>query len=290
MINILLTLDKKYIQHLHVMLVSLFENNKEESFIIHIFSDNLSNEVQDKIQELINQYGQNSVFYDISINHIKHFSISNHASLANYYRIIACELLPQNIKKILYLDVDVIILKSIKELYDTNLENNLLGVINEFSKMEERKQTLNIPHQYPYFNSGIMLINLQKWQSENWTQKLIEFISQNPEKLKFWDQDAFNALCYEFCLYLDEKWNMQTAMFENNKNKEDNLKKTAIIHFTGSSKPWEYMNKHPYKKLYYQYLQKTIFKNFVPTDKTIGNFLRKYNLMPKFYDKLFQKK
>lgn len=289
MTNILLTLDKKYIQHLHVMLVSLFENNKEQNFIVHIFSDNLSTEIQNEVQELSNQYKQNIVFYDLNIDYIKHFSISNHASLANYYRIIACKLLPQNITKILYMDVDLLVLKNIKALYSINLENNLLAVISEVGKMEEQKKILNLPNDKQYFNSGIMLINLKKWQDEKWTEKLINYINQNPEKLMFWDQDALNAMCYGQCIYLDNKWNMQAAMFENNKNNKQNFQNTAIMHFTGSSKPWQYMNKHPYKYLYYQYLKKTIFKNFVPPDKTIGNFLRKYKLMPKIYDQLSKK-
>ncbi|TAH30660.1 MAG: glycosyltransferase family 8 protein [Cytophagales bacterium] len=289
MINILLTLDKKYVQHLHVMLVSLFENNKERNFVVYIFSDNLSTETQNEVQELSNQYKQNIVFYDLNIDDIQHFNISNHASLANYYRIIACKLLPQNIRQILYMDVDLLVLKNIKTLYSINLESNLLGVISEVGKMEEQKKILNIPNDKQYFNSGIMLINLKKWQDEKWTEKLINYINQNPDKLMFWDQDALNAMCYGQCIYLDNKWNMQATMFENNKDSKQNFQNTAIMHFTGSSKPWQYMNKHPYKYLYYQYLKKTIFKNFVPPDKTIGNFLRKYKLMPKIYDKLSKK-
>ncbi|TAG07408.1 MAG: glycosyltransferase family 8 protein [Cytophagia bacterium] len=289
MINILLTLDKKYVQHLHVMLVSLFENNKERNFVVYIFSDNLSTETQNEVQELSNQYKQNIVFYDLNIDDIQHFNISNHASLANYYRIIACKLLPQNIRQILYMDVDLLVLKNIKTLYSINLESNLLGVISEVGKMEEQKKILNIPNDKQYFNSGIMLINLKKWQDEKWTEKLINYINQNPDKLMFWDQDALNAMCYGQCVYLDNKWNMQAGMFENNKNSKQNFQNTAIMHFTGSSKPWQYMNKHPYKYLYYQYLKKTIFKNFVPPDKTFGNFLRKYKLMPKIYDKLSKK-
>jgi lipopolysaccharide biosynthesis glycosyltransferase len=68
-------------------------------------------------------------------------------------------------------------------------------------------------------------------------------------------------------------------------SKDNKIYQSAtILHFTGMSKPWQYINKHPYKKEYYKYIKKTPWKGYKPEDKTIGNFLRKYKLMPKWYD------
>ena len=60
---------------------------------------------------------------------------------------------------------------------------------------------------------------------------------------------------------------------ESNKN-------PSIIHYTGSSKPWQYLNKHPLKNEYYKYLKRTCWKKYIPKDKNIKNvskmFVKKY--------------
>ncbi len=287
-IPIVLTLDKKYTQHLSVMLVSLFENNTNLSFHIYIFSNELDTKDEQITNELIQRYAQNVSFHQINIDSINHFGVHAHVSLATYYRIIVFSLLPDYVDKALYLDLDLLVVKDISFLYNLDIENKLLGVVPEVDEMISQKKILNIPDEKIYFNAGVMLVNIKKWKDEKWTEKVIEYINMNPEKIEFWDQDALNALCYDECIYMDKKWNMQAGFFQ--KKYKDNFVKTVIIHFTGSSKPWQYMNKHIYKKIYYQYLKKTDFKNYTPPDKSIGNFFRKYKLMPKFYDKLFEKK
>ena len=54
----------------------------------------------------------------------------------------------------------------------------------------------------------------------------------------------------------------------------DNTRNYKIIHYTGSSKPWSFINKHPYKYVYWKYLWKTPYKWTIPTDLTMLNILK----------------
>jgi lipopolysaccharide biosynthesis glycosyltransferase len=269
------------------MLVSLFENNKDEKINIFLFSDHLSSDNQKNINQIVKNYNQKIIYQLIDLKNIEYFKVSDHASLANYYRVLAFSLLPKNIKKILYLDVDLLVLESINDLYSSNIDNYLLGVVKEPTEMLKNKELLDIPVQYSYFNSGVMLVNIEKWKQIDATLKIINFIQNNADKIQFWDQDALNALFYDDCILIHKKWNIQSGHFNTSKNiKKEDIK---ILHFTGKSKPWEYMNKHPLKQLYYKYLKKTPWKHYKPKDKTLGNMLRKYKLMPNWYEKLFKK-
>jgi lipopolysaccharide biosynthesis glycosyltransferase len=257
------------------MLTSLFENNKELKFHIFVFSEIISVDSQDKLLHVAQHYHQEISFQTVSTKSIKDFKIHAHASLANYFRLLAFSQLPPEINKVLYLDVDLLVLKSINKLWNIDLDDKLLAAVPE-QVGAYNNERLEIPTQYPYFNSGVMLVNIDLWKTEDMSKKTLDFIEKNPEKIHYWDQDALNATCYDNCIYLDKKWNVQTHDFDDTKNKGKLYSETSILHFTGMSKPWHYINKHPYKKVYYRYLKKTPWKNYKPEDKTIGNFLRKY--------------
>lgn len=284
MIPIVVTIDENYAQHLGVMLTSLFENNQGLDFHIFVFYEKLSENNKKKLKQITQNYQQTISFLEISIQTIQDFKVHAHASLANYFRLLAFSKLPPEINKAIYLDVDLLVLQSIEALWNTDLTNKLLGVVAE----KEGKYThiLNIPTAYPYFNSGVMLVNIALWKAEEMTQKTLNFIANNPDKIYAWDQDALNELCYDKCIFLEEKWNVQSGKVTDKQHEKTIYQNAIILHFTGPSKPWQYLNKKPYKKLYYQYLRKTPWKNYQPTDRSIGNFLRKNKLMPKWYDRI----
>lgn len=279
MIPIVVTVDEHYVQHLAVMITSLFENNQGLGFHIFVFSDGISNTSEKKLTNLCDKYHQKLTFETINTTIFQNFKISDHISYATYFRLLVFSQLPSKIEKILYLDTDLIILKSIKELWQIDIEDKIIGAVAQPSSLLE---VLNIPHGFLYFNCGVMLINISLWRKQNITEKTLKFISNYPEKIRYWDQDALNAICYDSCFYIDKRWNMQQGDFFSKKDAKVNYQSAVILHFTGTSKPWQYMNKHPYKREYYKYLKKTPWYYYQPEDKTIGNFLRKYKLMPFF--------
>ncbi len=272
-IHIACAADNAYVQHATVMLCSLFENNKANLVHIHFFSADFSNSNIEIIQSLVNKYGQKFNFYELESSLFKNCYISNHVSYATYYRILIPNLVQSITPKILYLDTDVIICKDLLPLWQTDLGNSLIAAANEPSMANNSR--LEIPIEYEYFNAGILLINVIEWVSSETTATLFKYIKKHQNALTFWDQDALNANLYNQRKKISPVWNQQGAFFELSKlalleiyGKEElteAYKNPAIVHFTGSSKPWEYLNFHPFKYLYYQYLDQTVFKGYVPT-------------------------
>ncbi len=107
-----------------------------------------------------------------------------------------------------------------------------------------------------YFNSGMMLIDLVRWRAKSITQKVLDYINQNPEKLRFHDQDALNAILYNDWLHLHPQWNAQSNHCNGNhfSTRTELLEPYAetredpkLIHFCGHVKPWHENCENPYR-------------------------------------------
>jgi lipopolysaccharide biosynthesis glycosyltransferase len=146
-------------------------------------------------------------------------------------------------------------------------------------------ERINISPAYGYFNAGILIMNTREWIKNDLTTKIFAFIRTHQSKLTFWDQDALNANLYDRWKCLPPKWNQQSALFEgprkklievyNEKELDEAWNDPAIIHYTGSSKPWDFLNLHPYRKAYFTYLRKTPWKNYTYPNVTLLKRIQK---------------
>jgi lipopolysaccharide biosynthesis glycosyltransferase len=178
-----------------------------------------------------------------------------------YYRILAPALLP-SINRAIYLDCDIIANTSLHELWQTNLEGNVIAAVED-AGFHDRLEKMGITKENEkYFNSGMMLIDLVRWRARSTTQKVLDYINQNPEKLRFHDQDALNANLYDDWLHLHPQWNAQsniimetifpprTELLEPYAETREDPK---LIHFCGHVKPWHEGCEHPYADVYLKY-------------------------------------
>ncbi len=113
-----------------------------------------------------------------------------------------------------------------------------------------------------------MLINLNKWRLDKVSGELMKIAMDYKNHLLWHDQDVLN-------IYFRN--NVGTLDSTYNKFIEHRIPKLPlIIHYTGSSKPWQYFNNHPYKYLYWKYLKMTPFKNQKFESVTIKMAFQKY--------------
>jgi len=290
-IRVISVVDENYAQHLGVMLCSLFEHQKSNSKLdVYIVDAGISEKNKSKLKQVGERYDTAITFLKVDKSIYKNFKISHHVNSSVYYRISIPKILDSSIKKVLYLDCDLIIKKDISELWNIDISKYFIAAVE--NPKFNRYNNLKIPINAKYFNSGVMLINLEKWRQHNIAHRVIKFIKDNPEKIILWDQDALNAILYNGWKELPPKWNQQTIMFEIDVS-ETNFTKAkfteatenpAIIHYTTSSKPWHYTNEHPLKNEYYKYLKKTPWRKYSPPDKNFINILKKISkkILPKF--------
>lgn len=261
MIDIVCNIDENYVEHCGVMLTSLFVNNADLYFRIHIINTGLSSVEKKRLVDYIQENHMEVFFYDVDFSKIKDFPITkkDHLSLAAYLRLFMPKLLPSDINKVLYLDCDLLVVDSIKELWYTDLEKNSIGVVEERGPFDtESPKILNYPVEYSYFNSGVMLISLNKWRENALYERAMEFISANKELILLHDQDVLNALLYKERKFISIRWNlMDFFLFARPDVQERRLSDwklsieyPAIIHFTGKRKPWLRNCDSPYRNQY----------------------------------------
>ena len=233
--HICFCVDEKYIKYAGVMLLSIVENNLEQSIVFHLFCDKINQEDIENLNICTQKYLSISiVVYLINEKDISDFPQTDGVwNLSIYYRAIAPQVLYGKVKKLLYLDVDMCCVGNIKDLFIIPLDNNIAAVVEDAMgnhTLEKKLRKLGCCENKKYFNSGMMLFNVEKYYKDDILNKFIDVIKKHTDKLYFWDQDAFNIVIGKVVKYINCQYNYQKI----NKKHVD----IRIVHFTGVRKPW----------------------------------------------------
>ena len=171
-----------------------------------------------------------------------------------------------DLDKALYLDSDIIVLKDISRLWQTDVNDYYLACCEDLISKSEKSRLaeyLELSEEYRYYNSGVLLINCKKWRDENIENRLYEYAEKHKDLIYIVDQDVLNGVINKAILYLDKSWNMQIN-FDDIAYKESDYKNSNIIHFVGGKKPWNSLEKSIFAKAYFKTLLKTPWKfNFI---------------------------
>ena len=285
--DIVCSIDNNYVQHCCCMLVSFFENNKGEKHSIHLLSDALTLENQKVIKELVESYQGVFSYYSVDPDKLLSCPIkaTDHLTIATYYRLLMVTLLPQELKKVLYLDCDIVVDGSLKEFWDTSLKGYALAAVDELNtSAKDVYERLEYDEKYGYFNAGVLLVNLEYWRSNNLTEVFFDYISSHYDKIRAHDQDVLNALLHDKCRHVSQKWNVEESFYhyyvikEWRKRDEKEMKSVllhpVIPHYSWKPKPWEQSCRHPFRLKYFFYLSKV--DAFSGCKLTFGEKLQAY--------------
>lgn len=263
--NILISTNSNYFMATIVMLESLFENNNQEKITVYMLYSNLPENEINSIYELIeNKFQGKLILLQVDKKLFKDAPIISRFSEEVYYRLLAQDILPSSIDRVLYLDVDIIVNKSLSKFYNQNFDGNYLVVCEGIGMSKIDKSTyenLNIPFDEKYFNSGVILYNLEMLRQNFNIKTFFNYISKKRDVLTMPDQDVLNALFYDKVKYNDYKLYNYGVIHIKSKNDLRFLKEnTAIIHYIGNRKPWNYKYTLYGDDLFWKYANNTIYK------------------------------
>lgn len=264
-INIIFSTDKKYYKYCSVAITSIKESQKDfDKINIYILAKNLPNKICTELKKLSNNILKINLinFKSLNVNHLK---IQN-PTLPDptYYKLLIPKILPK-VDKILYLDCDVIVKKSLKELWQINISNYLLAAVSDLNEKLVLDSANAPQNKKKYFNAGVMLINLKKWREEKTLERLKTFLKNPTALLRYSDQCIFNFGLNDYeILFLDNKWN-----FHYN-SPHPNSENAAIIHYVWD-KPWLFSSLNAYRNDYWQVVKKTKWKNEIYLYKIINS-------------------
>lgn len=292
MMNILCSTDNNYVPYCGIMLTSLFENNRGETICVFIMTEGLSEANREVLKETVWKYNGKVEFINVDKDSFKDCPINpekDHVSLASYYRLAVARFLPKEVDRILYLDCDMIVNEPLNELYSTDIDGIACAVVADEAYMlpvHYNRLGLKLNTAKPYFNAGMLLINVDYWRRHDIETQFFAYIVDNAPRLAFHDQDTLNAVLSGQVKYLPLSFNLQTGFIVKAviNNYDECLKKeiiknalsSVIVHYTGPSKPWVKKFRHPFVKHFLYYRSISMFS------KTPKLLSPKENLYDKF--------
>lgn len=297
-LNILCATDNNYVPYCGIMLTSLLMNNQGEKVHVYIMvEEELSVRNKKRFAKLAASYEATIKYVRVEKSLFEKYPTRNMAywSLAMYYRILAAELLPIDVEKVLYLDCDIIVTKSIRFLYDIDLAGKALGVVPDvFLHVDEVYERLQYPKKDGYFNSGVLLMNLNYWREHNCIDVCLKYLTEHYESLLANDQDLLNAVLHDKTVEIPLTYNYQIQFLKSNFYESlidyrNDINRTrdespTIIHYAYPVKPWSVMYyQMPYKRIWRKYKWKSKWWYLLPElpkRKTINYLIKRFLLWP----------
>lgn len=269
--NILFSSDDNYARHMGVAIISILQHNRDvERIRFYVINNQITLSNLEKLEMVVNEYDNAEISF-IPFKYIEkhlHLSLSWPISLSSYARLFVGELLPVEVDRVLYLDCDVVVNGPLRDLWDNDLHGNCIGAIQDTIPSRTKVSIGMLPKQ-PYFNAGILLIDLKQWREDNIGKKCLNFIESYNGRVTHHDQGVLNGVLNGQWKRLPLKYNVMTIHYMMSQSnicryykdespfydafeRNEAIKNPIIIHFTPSftSRPWEEKCCHPMQDCY----------------------------------------
>lgn len=258
--NIALCTDDNYAKYCMVAIVSILENNTNTECCVYVITDSFNESNRELLKYLSDYYKQKILVTEIPSDSFEGLKVRSRYRKSMFYRF----LLPEIVKdeKVLYLDCDIINRLPLSDFYNTNLAGRAAAVIED-AQGDDVLLHNRSKYTGKYFNSGVMLMNLDYWRKNNIKEQLVEFIEKNPDRCFYPDQDALNIVLEDKVMFVPYIYNCQQAWYlpldviqfsftKWNKVIEA-IRNPVIVHYNFDNKPWFKECNHPYKEWFMQY-------------------------------------
>lgn len=235
-IHIVFGTDKNYVFPMGLAMTSILQHNRDVVF--HVFIDDCPPpEDEIPLKETIERYGAVCRLYLVDTSFFRTFPTKPMWSMAMYFRFCIA-IFSGHLQRVLYLDGDTFCRGSLQEWFSCDLGDKAVGVVEQpflsihvREQNERRMQAIGFPVAQ-YFNSGVLLIDVNQWNALSISEKAFTLLHEHPEH---WqgapDQDLLNVLLQDRVLWLDPRYNtMLPAIQQVEKN-------AVIVHYAGE-KPW----------------------------------------------------
>ena len=263
-INICYSSDQNYAKYMALSMATVLNTKAPDDKIhFYILDGGISESDKHKILNLKHIAPCEITFITVDKEKFKNCPLENtNLTLAAYYRLLIPDFIPA-LDKIIYFDCDIEARGSIRELYNIDISNHPLGMAEDVVN-DWLRGRFNLDN---YYNSGVLLLNLEKLREEKFTKKVFDFIAKNNEKLLYHDQDVLNLYFANRIKQIDSKWNCNMN-FVHVSSFIKNTKNAPVVHYLGLKWGFILMNfpvclktdyKFEFTKLYIQSVIKLIF-------------------------------
>lgn len=279
--------DNNYVLALVVMLKSLASHlRRYPSARVWVLDGGISRRNKRRVIQSLPVGVLDLVWVKPSHDQLRGMPISEHLTICTYYRLLLGDILPSSVKKAIYLDVDMIVMGDIGELWDMPMDGKVLlaganwGARASTMYGPDLCRDIGLSPESVYFNAGVLVIDCGLWRERKIFDSALRFIEKFGARIRFHDQDVLNGILAGSWAEFAEKWNYRVDQkWEDNPVVlvEGNAS-IGIMHFASSVKPWQYGVKHPAREVFSYWLDQTAWKGWRPRKPLIDWSLIKGNL------------
>ncbi len=248
-IKLLCALDANYLPQLRVLLTSIRLNNPGETFGLYLMHSGLPECELEGLERWCGEAGWEFHSVPVDAALFDGAPVTAQYPREMYYRLLAGQMLPESLTRVLYLDPDILVINPLRELWETDMQGNMFAAAAHTGKTElaNNVNRIRLGTDHDYYNSGVLLIDLERCRSEVTPDELFAFVREHRRELVMPDQDLLNAVYGDSILPLDDAlWNYDARNFNNymlrSAGEQDMdwvMENTAILHFCGKAKPWK---------------------------------------------------
>ena len=142
-----------------------------------------------------------------------------------------------------------------RPLWNVDLKGCVIGAVSEGYSGEFKKKLLGLTGDAPYFNAGMLVMNLDVMRAESCSARLMKNTIEYAGRIAWADQDIINITFRNRILELENIWNCFTRVAGEVK------KRVVILHFANASKkPWCNIWKNCSWPLYLKYLRRSPYR------------------------------
>ncbi len=253
--TIVITATSNYRNYLYAFLQSARVNLFEKLYKIVIIHGGLERDVVEKTEKIARGHFHLS-FYNIH-DYSNKDAFGDLLRSPAYWRFIAPQVV-EGAERVFYVDLDTLILGDLSSLFTHNLHGNTIGAcldyLPEVQDGVNNWQELRLDPHAPYFNSGVLLIDIHRYKEKKVSERVLEIVTKNCDHLLAkgkWpqnDQYGLNVALISDWLVLPMYYNYGSGL----KNRHSEIK---ILHFIGAGKPFSEKCKPEFTTRFLGYLE-----------------------------------
>jgi lipopolysaccharide biosynthesis glycosyltransferase len=252
--GLVFSVDNAYVIPLKVLWYSLIKTqsipNGTPIFILH--DDTLSHSAIKDLTDFIGKNNFDVLFLDVSLQVPANLpSFQHYVSRVALYRLYAASVLPEELDSVVYLDVDMLAVRSVKHLFEVELTHPIAAV-DHMSPSEQLLLWGDLSGNY--FNSGVLIFDLDTWRKNECEKIFTKILLDHTARLTWLDQCTLNLTFQNNWQRLPIWFNVGPHVARAVGAVNPNLLEhnSCLLHFIGGAKPWKYNVTGPYETQWYK--------------------------------------
>jgi lipopolysaccharide biosynthesis glycosyltransferase len=274
-----------YVKHCAVMLHSVLVQHPDRMVQIeYTHGEDTSSRGRRRLARMVTQLGGEIAFHNVPDAWLNGLPVKGFTRKATWYRAFLPDLIDAD--RVLYLDLDLLATDSLLPLWETGLDEWLLGAVTNVLPPTDRHhaERLGLPGERSYFNAGVLLMNLDVMRREQTREQICSYAVHNAARLNLRDQDALNFVLHARRLPLHPRWNCMNGVVHyphaaallGEEALAEALAEPAIRHFEGPAfaKAWHLLAEPKSHQMYTEHRRQTPWPRMIPSGCTGRNLLR----------------